>query len=107
MGELNAIHPLAAPAAVTSAQERADEILRLWIVDRKELAVTFPADLYGEDIWKWGRVLANIARYLAHAEAQRRGVPFDEALEAVRLNFDQEIRSSGQIIGDLQATKES
>lgn len=103
MSNPNTVSALAAPAGVETAKERADEILRLWIVDRSELAATFPADLYGDDVWKWGRLLANLARYVAHADARTRGISEAEALEAIRLNFDEEIKAPGQISGGLRA----
>ena len=88
MSEVNA---LPAPAATKTAHD-ANEILRVWIINKEELAAVFPPDLYGEDIWKWGKLLANIARYAANAHAGLRGIPEAEALEAVRMNFDEELR---------------
>jgi hypothetical protein len=98
---------LAPPAGIDSAKDRADEILRLWIIDRAELAATFPADLYGEDVWKWGRLLANLARYVAHADARARGISEAEALEAIRLNFDEEVRAPGQLSGQVRTQRET
>ena len=77
----------------TDTAGSADEILRVWIINKEELAAVFPPDLYGEDIWKWGRLLANIARYAANAHAGLRGIPEAEALEAIRMNFDEEVRN--------------
>lgn len=88
MAEDNA---LPAPRAAQRAQDAA-EILRVWIVNKEELATVFPPDLYGEDVWKWGRLLANIARYAANSHAQLRSIPEAEALEAIRMNFDEEVR---------------
>ncbi len=88
MAEKNA---LPAPRATETARDAA-EILRVWIVNKEELATVFPPDLYGEDIWKWGRLLANIARYAANSHAGLRGIPEAEALEAIRMNFDEEVR---------------
>lgn len=99
--------PLNPPAAVQTARERADEILRLWIVDRAELSATFPAGLYGEDVWKWGRVLANLARYIARAEAQASGTAEAEILEALRVNFDEEVRRPGEIQGGVHAKRDA
>jgi len=82
---------LPAPRAAATALDAA-EILRVWILNKEELATVFPPDLYGEDIWKWGRLLANIARYAANSHAQLRNVPEAEALEAIRMNFDEEVR---------------
>lgn len=98
--------PLAAPRATETAQESI-EILRLWIVNRQELAATFPVELYGDDVWKWGRLLANLARYVANADAQQRGVSQADSLEAIRLNFDQEVRAGGDVLGEIRAAKES
>lgn len=89
-----ASNELPPPRAAANAAS-ADEILSVWILDRQEIAATFPPDLYGEDVWKWGRLLANVARYVAHAHAQRTGVTHAEAVEAIRLNFDEEVRSGG------------
>jgi hypothetical protein len=100
------IRQLAPPAGVAQSREQADEILRLWIIDRAELAATFPADLYGEDVWKWGRVLANLARYVARADAQTRGISETEALEAIRVNFDEEVRAPGKVQGAIRASRE-
>ena len=89
---VDALNPLPPPQGVQSAETSADEILRLWIIDRKDLAATFPPALYGEDVWKWGRLLANVARYAAQAHAARTGVAYEEALNAIRVNFDEEAR---------------
>lgn len=87
------IRELPKPAAVPQAQSGADQVLSVWIVDQKELAAVFPPQLYGEDVWKWGRLLALVARYVAHAHAQGGQISRDEALEAIRLNFDEALRS--------------
>jgi hypothetical protein len=99
------ISELPEPGAVRGAQERADEILRVWIVDRQELATTFPPMLYGDDIWKWGRLLANIARYAAEAHAKETGTSREEALAAIAVNFDEEVRRNGGG-GAIVATRE-
>jgi hypothetical protein len=99
------VRELKPPGAVGGARAQADEILRLWIVDRAELAATFPADLYGDDVWKWGRVLANLARYIAKADADRRGVSEAEVLEALRLNFDEEVKAGGAAQGAVRAMR--
>lgn len=89
-----AAQELPRPSAVDAAGQ-ADEVLRVWIVERQELAAIFPPDLYGEDVWKWGRLLANIARYVAHAHAARTGAAEADVLAAIRLNIDEEIASGG------------
>ncbi|MDX2232950.1 MAG: DUF5076 domain-containing protein [Hyphomonadaceae bacterium] len=86
--------PLPPPRAAETAAE-ADEVLRVWIVDRQEVAAIFPPGLYGEDVWKWGRLLANVARYIAHAHAHRHGVSEAEVLAAIRVNIDEEIANGG------------
>lgn len=83
------------PPRAAAAAEQADEILSVWIVDRRELAATFPPAIYGEDVWKWGSLLASVGRYVAHAHAVRTGGTYADAVEAIRLNFDEEIRSGG------------
>ncbi len=89
------IRELPKPAAVPQAQAGADQVLSVWIVDQKELAAVFPPQLYGDDVWKWGRLLALVARYVAHAHAQGGQISRDEAIEAIRLNFDEALRSFG------------
>ncbi|MBI1250070.1 MAG: DUF5076 domain-containing protein [Alphaproteobacteria bacterium] len=89
---VDAIRALPPPDAVKAAEASAEEVLRLWIIDRRELAATFPPDLYGADVWKWGRLLANVARYAAQAHAARTGEAYDETLEAIRFHFDAEAR---------------
>jgi hypothetical protein len=100
------IRPLNPPTGVGDARERADEILRLWIVDRAELAATFPTGLYGGDVWKWGRVLANLARYIARAEAQAGVATEAEILDVLRVNFDEEVRRTGEMFGGVQARRD-
>lgn len=99
------ISELPEPGAVQGANERADEIMRVWIVDRRELATTFPPQLYGEDVWKWGRLLANIARYVAEAHAKEAGTSREDALAAIAVNFDEEVRRGGSG-GAIMATRE-
>jgi hypothetical protein len=86
------------PRAVETASE-ADEVLRVWIVERQEVAAIFPPNLYGEDVWKWGRLIANVARYIAHAHAQQNGLNEAEVLAAIRVNIDEEIASGGSAAG--------
>jgi hypothetical protein len=90
---------------VNGAREQADEILRLWIVDRAELAATFPADLYGDEPWKWGRVLAHLARYIAKADASRRGLAEAEVLQAVLTSFEAEVRAASTAQGAIHAVR--
>lgn len=95
---------LPVPAAVAPATD-ATEILRVWIVNSEQLATVFPPNLYGEDIWKWGRLLANIARYVANSHAQLQDVSEADALEALRVNFDEELRRAktvGVVTGGLK-----
>jgi hypothetical protein len=99
------IREMELPGAVGQAREQADEVLRMWIVDRAELAATFPADLYGDEVWKWGRVLAHLARYIAKADAARRGVNEADSLEAVRASFETEIAASGAAHGGVRAMR--
>ena len=80
------------PKAAALAELGAEEILSVWIVNRQELASVFPPGLYGEDVWKWGHVLANVGRYLADAYAKQTGTPQSDALEAIRVNFDEALR---------------
>ncbi|MBU6408520.1 MAG: DUF5076 domain-containing protein [Alphaproteobacteria bacterium] len=87
------IRELPKPAAVPQAKAGADQVLSVWIVDQTELAAVFPPQLYGEDVWKWGRLLALVARYVAHAHAQGGQSNRDDAIEAIRLNFDEALRS--------------
>lgn len=87
------------PPRAAEGAALADEVLSVWIVDRQELAATFPPRLYGEDVWKWGRLLANVARYVAHAHAQSTGSAHDDVIDAIRLNFDEEIRRGGAPAG--------
>jgi Domain of unknown function (DUF5076) len=84
------------PKAAALAELGAEEILSVWIVNRQELASVFPPDLYGEDVWKWGHVLANVGRYVADAYARQTGAPQAEVLEAIRINFDEALRESGR-----------
>ncbi len=86
------IRELPKPAAVPQAQASADQVLSVWIVDQKELAAVFPPGLYGDDVWKWGRLLALVARYVAHAHARGGMSDQNDALEAIRLNFDEAMR---------------
>jgi hypothetical protein len=88
------VNDLPRPRATETAAE-ADEVLRVWIVDRQELAAIFPPNLYGEDVWKWGRLLAGVARYIAHAHAQRNGLSETEVVNALRVNIDEEIQRGG------------
>jgi hypothetical protein len=37
-------------------------------------------------------LIANVARYAANAHAKVHGVPEAEALDAIRMNFDEEVR---------------
>jgi len=87
---------LPVPKAAALAEGGAEEILSVWIVNRQELATVFPPDLYGEDVWKWGAVLANVGRYVANAYAKQTGTPEAEALEAIRVHFDEALRSGGE-----------
>jgi Domain of unknown function (DUF5076) len=87
------VKELPVPKAASLAEHGAEEILSVWIVNKQELASVFPPDLYGEDVWKWGQVLANVARYVANAYAKQSGTPETEALEAIRVNFDEALRS--------------
>jgi hypothetical protein len=87
------IRELPKPASVPKAQASADQVLSVWIVDQKELAAVFPPGLYGEDVYKWGRMLALVARYVAHAHARAGASDHNDALEAIRLNFDEAMRS--------------
>jgi Domain of unknown function (DUF5076) len=84
------------PKAAALAEQGAEEILSVWIVNRQELASVFPPDLYGEDVWKWGRLLANVGRYVADAYAKQTGAPQTEVLEAIRINFDEALREAGK-----------
>ena len=93
-----ATRELPAPSATKSASD-AEEVLRVWIVDRKDLAMTFPPGLYGEDVWKWGRLFAHAARYIAHAHAQETGQSEAEALAVIRLNIDDELASGDSAAG--------
>lgn len=92
-------HELPRPRAIDTAID-SNEILSVWIVNKEELATVFPPNLYGEDVWKWGRLLANIARYAANAHADMHGIPEAEALEAIRTNFDEDMRN-GPKPGDI------
>lgn len=83
---------LPVPKAAALAEAGAEEILSVWIVNREELASVFPPDLYGEDVWKWGQVLANVSRYVANAYAKQTGTSEAEALEAIRVNYDEALR---------------
>lgn len=85
------------PKAATLAEDGAEEILSVWIVNRQELASVFPPDLYGEDVWKWGAVLANVARYVSDAYAKQTGASQAEALEAIRVNFDEALRGGPKV----------
>jgi hypothetical protein len=89
---VDSVRALPPPHGVSEAQTSADEVLRLWIIDRKDLAATFPPGLYGEDVWKWGRLLANVARYVAQAHGARTGEDVGDVLDAIRLNFDEEAK---------------
>jgi hypothetical protein len=93
------------PTAAIQSKERADEVLRVWIVDRRELATTFPPEPYGEDVWKWGRLLANIARYVAEARARETGSSREDSLSAIAVNFDEEVRQA-RAMGTVMATRE-
>lgn len=93
-----AANALPRPRAVQAAAH-AEEVLQVWIVDGQEIAAAFPVDLYGEDVWKWGRLLAGVARYVAHAHAARHGLPEGEVLAALRLNIDEEIAGRGSAAG--------
>ena len=86
------IRELPKPASVPKAQASADQVLSVWIVDQKELAAVFPPGLYGDDVWKWGRMLALVARYVAHAHARSGESDQADVLEAIRLNFDEAMR---------------
>jgi hypothetical protein len=88
------VNDLPRPRATETAGE-ADEVLRVFIVDRQELAAIFPPNLYGEDVWKWGRLLAGVARYIAHAHARQNNLNPEEVLLALRVNIDEEISSGG------------
>ena len=83
---------LPVPKAAALAEDGAEEILSVWIVNKQELATVFPPDLYGEDVWKWGQVLAKVARYVANAYAKQTGAPEAEALEAIRVHVDEALR---------------
>jgi hypothetical protein len=87
------IRELPKPAAVPQAQTSADQVLSVWIVDQKELAAVFPPALYGDDVWKWGRLLALVARYVAHAHARNGDSDQADVMEAIRLNFDEALKS--------------
>jgi len=93
---------LPVPQAAALAEAGAEEILSVWIVNREELASVFPPDLYGEDVWKWGQVLANVSRYVANAYAKQTGTSEAEALEAIRVNYDEALRGGPQPV--LQGT---
>jgi hypothetical protein len=95
---------LPTPKGIAAAAQSADEVLRVWIIDRRELATVFPPGLYGDDVWKWGRLLANLARYVADAHARETGVSRDEALHAIALNFSEEINRDGDAI--VSSTRE-
>lgn len=95
------VNELRKPRAVDAAQQ-ADEVLRVWIVNRQELAATFPPGLYGEDVWKWGRLFANLARYIAHAHAAQTGASEAEILQVIRINIDEEIANGGSAAGARQ-----
>lgn len=88
------IRELPHPDAVPNAEISADQILSVWIVDQRELAAVFPPGLYGDDVWKWGRLLGVVGRYLAHAHARAQGASEADALEAIRLNFDEALRNA-------------
>jgi Domain of unknown function (DUF5076) len=90
------IRELPHPASVPKAQASADQVLSVWIVDQKELAAVFPPGLYGEDVWKWGRLLALVARYVAHAHGRGGSADPNDVLEAIRLNFDEAMRGFGE-----------
>jgi hypothetical protein len=90
------VRKLPVPRAATLAEDGAEEILSVWIVNRQELASVFPPDLYGEDVWKWGHVLANVGRYVADAYAKQTGAPAGEVLEAIRVNFDEALREAAR-----------
>jgi hypothetical protein len=90
------IRALPQPASVPKAQASADQVLSVWIVDQKELAAVFPPGLYGDDVWKWGRLLALVARYVAHAQARAGDSDQADVLEAIRLNFDEAMRGFAQ-----------
>lgn len=91
-----AARELPVPKAAALAEGGAEEILSVWIVNRQELATVFPPDLYGEDVWKWGQVLANVSRYVADAYAKQTGASAADALEAIRVNFDEALRGAGK-----------
>lgn len=80
------------PKAAALAENGAEEILSVWIVNKQELASVFSPDLYGEDVWKWGSVLGNVGRYVANAYAKQTGTSEADALEAIRLHFDEAMR---------------
>jgi len=101
------IRELPRPDSVPKAATSADQVLSVWIVDSSELAAVFPPALYGDDVWKWGRLLGVVARYMAHAHAKAQGGNEADALEAIRLNFDETLRDQASKGSPAGTMKES